>query len=882
MTTYQENIEKRVKQLSNLKQLVMEIAKIRDLEVLFQHIASKAPRMLEAEDCAVLLVNPDSKELIFRSSKSRKTGISISPDTTSILVSVFKSQEVRVSDNAIEEPDFNIEISAAAGLQPTSLIAAPIVLNNESIGVIEVINRENGSFNEYDEEVLTTIASHIADAIEANWLNTSSERRLSELSILVEISKSISTAYDLDTLFENISEKLTKTTHLTEFSVSSWDREKDQILTLMDCIKCDVGRFKKVKGSTFPLDQYPVTRAVLENRKIEIIDAKDPLANKNEVEQLRKHNVPIIMLIPMIVRNNVTGLLEIYFPNQNPIFVQSKKLYQSIANQIGAAIENTRLHEETRQHALDLEQRVVQRTKELERLYEQQAALTESERKQRKLVETLQEAGAIVASTLDPGSAITEILNQLSRVIPHDSASIQLLNDDELVIVAGGGWLEFENMQGYRFPIPGDNPNTLVLNQMSPIILNHESLLSYEEFQKASHGAIHSWLGVPLITQDMAIGMLTLDSAQDNYFKEEHANLAIAFADQVAVALEQAILFQKTQAALAERDALRAIMGEITGELNLPNLLATVLVKTCELLGAMSAEVALYNPQFETLEVVAVHKEENDSIGKQIPVGEGLMGQVALLEKPILVNNYSTWEHALLNFEHATWQAAMCVPLIYHQRLIGVIAVGDKRKDKQFTESDIELLTMLGQQVAIAIENAQLFKKVQILATTDELTGLPNRRELFRVGSELFELSKSDNIPLSAIMLDIDLFKSINDTYGHSTGDQVLTGLARLCSKLIRENDILCRYGGEEFTLILPGANLNTANRVAERLRKAFETTPLQTDRGDVLATVSFGVATLNAKHASLAALVDEADAAMYKAKNLGRNRVEVFKTDKQ
>ena len=127
--------------------------------------------------------------------------------------------------------------------------------------------------------------------------------------------------------------------------------------------------------------------------------------------------------------------------------------------------------------------------------------------------------------------------------------------------------------------------------------------------------------------------MLTLDSTQDGYFTEEHASLAIAFADQVAVALEQAILFQKTQSALNERDALRAIMVDIASELELNKLFETVLTKTCELLDTMSAEIALLKPEENILEIVAIHNQDEDFVGRSVEVGKGLLGQTALNRK---------------------------------------------------------------------------------------------------------------------------------------------------------------------------------------------------------------------------------------------------------
>ena len=726
------------------------------------------------------------------------------------------------------------------------------------------------------QESLQAIAEQIASSIDNSQMFLAAANRLAELSILVEISEAISTSLDRKSLFERLAGKLLATTAIKEFAISSWDRDRDQVCTLMTCIKDEVFTYG---GSldVFPLVDFPSTRDVLEKREMRIFRLDDPDSDPAEVRLLAEFGRENVMILPMVVRNQSIGIIEIYPDAEYHDWEQSSQFFQSIANQIAAALENIQLFEEAKRDSAKLEEKVADRTAELEKLYAEQAALAESERNQRQLVETLQEAGAIVASNLDPGRAINEILNQLARVVPHDSASVQLLHEDELVIVGGGGWPESEQMQGYRFLIPGPNPNTIVLQERRPVILNKDELAAYPEFKKRGHSTIYSWLGVPLITQATVIGMLTLDSKKDGHFTEQHASLARAFADQVAVAIEQAILFQKTQAALIERDALRAIVAEITDELDLSKLLNDVMVRACKLLDAVSAEIGLYNEQTRLVEIVAAHNMGGEYIGNQIPLGTGLLGKVAETREPIIIPDYTEWEFRLPNYQQIAWRAVMAAPLTHQQRLIGVIAMADTRPERTFFDSDVELLVMLAHQVAIAIENAQLFQEVQRLATTDELTGLPNRRELTRIGDRLFEESKANETPMSAVMFDIDLFKRINDSYGHGTGDQVLKGLGRICKELIRDSDLLCRYGGEEFTLILPNTDFDTAFKVAERLRQAIETTPIHIDRGELQITVSFGIAALSPRQASLAALVDEADAAMYLAKNMGRNRVEGY-----
>ncbi|RJP51701.1 MAG: diguanylate cyclase [Anaerolineaceae bacterium] len=172
--------------------------------------------------------------------------------------------------------------------------------------------------------------------------------------------------------------------------------------------------------------------------------------------------------------------------------------------------------------------------------------------------ETLRRAGATVAETLNLQDATTRLLEQLAYVVPHDSASVQLLRDGELEIIGGEGWTDPSSVIGVRFPIPGDNPNTKVIETRQPLLLNdtYEAYPAFRTIQHASH--IRSWMGVPLIVHNQIIGLLAIDSREANHFTEDDVQLATTFAGQVAVAIENARLFDETQE-LAITDGLTGL-----------------------------------------------------------------------------------------------------------------------------------------------------------------------------------------------------------------------------------------------------------------------------------------------------------------------------------
>jgi diguanylate cyclase (GGDEF)-like protein len=166
--------------------------------------------------------------------------------------------------------------------------------------------------------------------------------------------------------------------------------------------------------------------------------------------------------------------------------------------------------------------------------------------KRAEVAETLQNAIFTVTQTLDLREATTRILEQLAFVLPHDSASVQLLRGNELEIVAGEGWANDNKVIGIRFPIPADNPNTEVIQSRKPLLL-HETENHYPAFRHPPHDHIHSWLGVPLVVRNQVIGLLAIDSRDPFHFNEGNIELVSAFANQVAVSIENARLFDEVQ-----------------------------------------------------------------------------------------------------------------------------------------------------------------------------------------------------------------------------------------------------------------------------------------------------------------------------------------------
>ena len=355
--------------------------------------------------------------------------------------------------------------------------------------------------------------------------------------------------------------------------------------------------------------------------------------------------------------------------------------------------------------------------------------------------------------------------------------------------------------------------------------------------------------------------------------------LKVIFLD-IAIAMESYV--DKNREAIVRRAAQLSALNEVAVRVNatlgINETLNEVMKSAMDIVQAQAAAIILFDSKTRVFSDkyttgLSPHFVKNMRFRRG-----GLADEVFNNNHYILSNDLPGTKHQLSKLARDEGiKSFVCLPLVSHKRRLGVLYLYFHRREELF-EDEYALLGTLAHIATGAIGNAHLHTRAVTLSMTDDLTNLFNRREfMVRLEQELLRAQSSGN-PFSLIMADIDHFKQINDTYGHTTGDMVLSELAQIFLSMTREIDIVARFGGEEFIFLLPGINHEVALQVAERLREAVENLQLHVDKGQPLhITLSLGISCYPKCASDENSLIERADQALYQAKNSGRNRTVVY-----
>lgn len=378
-----------------------------------------------------------------------------------------------------------------------------------------------------------------------------------------------------------------------------------------------------------------------------------------------------------------------------------------------------------------------------------------------------------------------------------------------------------------------------------------------------------SEFAVPLMVRDEMVGVLDCQSEKTNYFDSDTIDLLTLFSTQASMALQNARLYALERRRASQLQAINAIAQQMTAVLDLKELLNKVCILVKEAFHV--AHVSVLLKEEEELVLHAQHGRLTPRIseGGRISAATGLWGR-SLQGGKTLINNDSKTDPEYVDFYLET-KSRMAIPLVSFGQALGVLLL-DSEDTNAFHVADMQPLESVADICATAIQNAHYVERVKQLAYLDGLTGIFNRRFFELRMAEELDRARRFGAGMAVIMVDIDHFKRLNDEFGHLLGDEVLRQISSIFHQQLRKIDVVCRYGGEEFAILLSQTDPQHALMVAEKLRSVvagwqFPGVPRS-------VTISAGTANYPDHGTTRDALVKAADAGLYSAKQAGRNQV--------
>jgi diguanylate cyclase (GGDEF)-like protein len=479
-------------------------------------------------------------------------------------------------------------------------------------------------------------------------------------------------------------------------------------------------------------------------------------------------------------------------------------------------------------------------------------------------IAVLYDAGQAVLSTFDLDEVLQRILGIAHDYFHLRNVAIVLLDQQsqQLYVRSQIGWDEGQDK--HRLSL-GQGITGAAALKKQPV---YAPDVSKDPRYFCSAKSTRSELAVPLMVRDEVVGVLDCQSDRVDHFDSETIDLLTLFSTQASIALQNARLYSLEQQRARQLQAINAIAQQTTAVLDLEDLLGRVCQLIQDAFGV--SHVSLFLREDHDLVLRAHH----GTLTPCIPEG----GRFAATMEPwasILADSCTSMERDLCETPAGRFFAEsasrMCIPLVSFGQTLGVLALDSSRTDA-FSDGDQQSLESVADICATAIQNAHYVDRVKQLAYLDGLTGIFNRRFFELRIMEEIERARRYGTGMAVIMADIDEFKRLNDEFGHVLGDEVLRQVSSLFHQQLRKVDVVCRYGGEEFGILLTQVNPEQAMAVAEKLRKMVE--GWQFPGVPRTVTISAGAATFPQHGTTRDGLVRAADSALYSAKQAGRNKV--------
>jgi diguanylate cyclase (GGDEF)-like protein/PAS domain S-box-containing protein len=553
-----------------------------------------------------------------------------------------------------------------------------------------------------------------------------------------------------------------------------------------------------------------------------------------------------VMGVPLKVSNRIMGVIMIGDDKAGPYTDEDIRLVTLFAEQAAVAVENANLYASL----------------------ERQAAET---------------AALYQASTelINPGSDLEALTQQIAQTVAQEfttaHCAVMLIDEENksLKVYAQSG---YANVIMVSFAL--DGPGLTAACARSGETISVPDVSVEPRYVEGAEGT-KSELCIPLRAGGHVLGVLNLESPKRAAFDERDYRILTSYADRAAMAIENTRLHLAEQLRARELEALHTATTMLVSTLDIQILIERILLAAASAIPAATHGLLFMSePDKGDLQARASYGFSDPRMRTfSLPLDASYTGQVVREQRAILIpdleeqtpNQYNPEIEELFSL-----RAGIIAPLLMEGQALGAIALYS-RKPEIFNESDLRLLISFASTVTAAIHNAELHAEVQGLAVTDPLTNLYNRRGFFEMAQK--EIERIHLVPslLSVIMFDVDLLKKTNDLYGHSAGDQLLRTAAEQCRVNLRKSDIVCRYGGDEFVILLPDTDSITTAEIAERLRASIASSVIEIEQGPIQMSVTLGVASCDSACDKLDTLLNRADEALYLAKRLGKNCVRIW-----
>lgn len=738
-----------------------------------------------------------------------------------------------------------------------SEVDVPIRIGDEVRGVLIIESARVNAFSQNDCDVLNTAANIIGLALTRAWIFTTEHRQFDELAVMHATAMAMTEAKDVDELLERTTQLIGEKLFPDNFGLLLLD-ETAGVLRLHSTYRVDIQKDQ----FTVPMGQGITGSVAKTGQPRRVADvSKDP--DYLSVDS----NIRSEICVPLKIGGRVIGVINAESVKLNAFTLADERLLTTLAGQLSIGIERLRA---------------------VDKIYQQATTLTRSN----ALISALGQVATRVSAVPDPGSVMATLGSELKCLgltclialhVPDapDEVIIRYTSADPKTVRLVERAAQ-RKMHEFRIPaesfllhIEKANQPSLVRDPLSataiflfgfPKPMMARFLKSFEVYESTI--TCH----LPLIASDRMIGFMWLWGES---LRESDLPTMSVFASQVAVAIENARLYEEQQHRLHDLALLHEISKNVSASLDLGEVLNRVVQGAVEAVGADAASLNLLLETGQARMMASVGMSEQFKARTDVRPG-GTTMTVIRTRQPLLIPDVTQRPDLVKSIvQEEGIKSLIVLPLPGRERVMGAMFVF-WHQEHAFSDDEVRLLTTFANQAALGIENARLFAEVQNLALTDPLTGLYNRRGLFQLGQLEFARARRFGRPFASMMLDIDRFKRVNDVYGHPVGDQVLQALAKHCQGSVREIDLVGRYGGEEFVFLLPETTLDKAREIAERLRKTIAQTPIPTEAGELNVTISAGLAMYDENTADLETLIARADQAMYVAKHKGRNRIAI------